>query len=79
MIHPVHATELATTRQRELLARAHEYRTAASAGARQLDCSVPAGTAAPACRPDPRPAVAGRIGRRRLHWLRGHRAPHRVR
>lgn len=79
LIHPDYALDLAAIRHRELVAEADAFRAAATVGDRQPDCRTPAGRPA-GCRPDPRPAAAGRVGRRRPRLgLRGHRVPHRVR
>ena len=80
LLHHDLARQLAADRHRELVAAADAYRLAARTGDPQPDCRIPADAGGPACRPDPRPAAAGRIGRRRPRLgLRGHRGRRRVR
>jgi hypothetical protein len=88
MIHPAHAMLLATTRHRELVAEAAQFRAAralaatARAGTPPRDCRVPSPAAQQPqpqpqpCRPDPRQAAASQPASRRPGFaLRGHRKP----
>jgi hypothetical protein len=88
MIHPAHAMLLATTRHRELVAAAEEFRAARAlqAAARTdpppRDCRIPSPAVAQPqpCRPDPREAAVRRPASRRPGYaLRGHRMPRAVR
>lgn len=89
MIHPAHAMLLATTRHRELVAEADEFRAAAAietaaarTGAPAPDCRIPVPIAQQPqpCRPNPRQAAAGRRGSHDPGYaLRGHRKPRAVR
>jgi hypothetical protein len=88
MIHPAHAMLLATTRHRELVAEADEFRAARAleaatrTGTPPRDCRVPSPAVAQSqpCRPDPRQAAARQPAPRRPGYaLRGHRKPRAVR
>lgn len=76
---------LATTRHRELVAEAEDYRLASRLGASPpSDCRIPSPSPSPTvqpppCRPDPRQAAARERGFRRPGYaLRGHRRPRAV-